>query len=87
MEKWYVAAKKADFEKWAAEFQISPVLARILRNRDLTEEAQVGKFLHGTLKDCYSPWLMKNMERAVELIKEAVEQGVFIRSLESSLFW
>lgn len=79
MEKWYVAAKKADFEKWAAEFQISPVLARILRNRDLTEEAQVGKFLHGTLKDCYSPWLMKDMERAVELIKEAAEQGVFIR--------
>lgn len=79
MEKWYVAAKKADFDKWAAEFQISPVLARILRNRDLTEEAQVGKFLYGTLKDCYSPWLMKDMEKAVELILEAAEQGVFIR--------
>lgn len=79
MEKWYVAAKKADFDKWAEEFQISPVLARILRNRDLTEEAQVRKFLHGTLKDCYSPWLMKDMEKAVELIVKAVEQGVFIR--------
>ncbi|MCM1192228.1 MAG: single-stranded-DNA-specific exonuclease RecJ [Butyrivibrio sp.] len=79
MEKWYVAAKKADFDKWAAEFQISPVLARILRNRDLTEEAQVRKFLQGTLKDCYSPWLMKDMEKAVELITQAVEQGVSIR--------
>lgn len=79
MEKWYVAAKKADFEKWAAEFRISPVLARILRNRDLTEETQVRKFLHGALKDCYSPWLMKDMDKAVELILEAAEQGVFIR--------
>ena len=35
MEKWYVAAKKADFDKWAKEFHISPVTARILRNRDL----------------------------------------------------
>ena len=57
MEKWYVAAKKADFDKWAKEFQISPVLARILRNRDLTEKAQVEKFLHGKLEDCYSRWL------------------------------
>ena len=41
MEKWYVAAKKADFDKWAKEFHISPVTARILRNRDLTEESQI----------------------------------------------
>ena len=74
MEKWYVAAKKADFDKWAAEFHISPVLARILRNRDLTEEAQVRKFLQGTMKDCYSPWLMKDMEKAVGFIIEAAEQ-------------
>ena len=41
MEKWYVAAKKADFDKWAKEFHISPVTARILRNRDLTEDLHV----------------------------------------------
>lgn len=79
MEKWFVAAKKADFEKWAAEFHISPVLARILRNRDLTDETQVERFLHGKLKDCYSPWLLKDMEKAVELILEAVGQGVSLR--------
>lgn len=79
MEKWYVAAKKADFDKWASEFRITPVLARILRNRDLTEETQVRKFLYGTLEDCYSPWLMKDMEKAVELIIEAVEQSIYIR--------
>ena len=51
MEKWYVAAKKADFNAWAAKFHISPVIARVLRNRDLTEEAEVEKFLYGTLED------------------------------------
>lgn len=79
MEKWYVAAKKADFEKWAAEFQISPVLARILRNRGLTEEEQVGRFLNGGLADCHSPWLMKDMDRAVEAIVEAAGRGDLIR--------
>lgn len=79
MEKWYVAAKKADFDKWAADFQISPVLARIIRNRDLIEEEQVRKFLYGKLSDCYSPWLLKDMDKAVELIQEAIAEGLFIR--------
>ncbi|MCI8287178.1 MAG: single-stranded-DNA-specific exonuclease RecJ [Lachnospiraceae bacterium] len=79
MEKWYVATKKADFDRWAAKFHISPVVARVLRNRDLTEEADVEKFLYGTLADCHSPWLLKDMDRAVEEICKEVEAGTFIR--------
>ena len=79
MEKWYVAAKRADFNKWAEEFGISPVLARILRNRELTEETEIRKFLWGPLQDCYSPWLLKDMDKAVELILEAVAEGCHIR--------
>lgn len=79
MEKWFVAAKKADFNKWAEEFHITPVLARILRNRDLTKEEEVERFLHGALGDCYSPWLLKDMDRAVELIRQAVSEGKAIR--------
>ena len=79
MEKWYVAAKKADFNKWAEEFQISPVLARILGNRDLTEETQVRQFLYGTLEDCPSPWLLKDMDRAVEELLSAIGENCKIR--------
>ena len=74
-----MAAKKADFEAWAKRFGIDPVLARILRNRDLTTEEQVGRFLRGSLEDCYSPWLMKDMDKAVSLLMDAVKEGVFIR--------
>ncbi len=79
MEKWFVATKRANFNKWAEEFGISPVLARILRNRELTEEAEIRKFLWGTLQDCYSPWLLKDMDKAVELILEAMAEGCHIR--------
>ena len=79
MEKWFVAAKKADFNKWAEEFRISPVLARILRNRDLTESAELHKFLNGTLADCYAPGLMKDMDKAVEVILRAVAEKQAIR--------
>ena len=79
MEKWFVAAKKADFNKWAQDFNISPVLARILRNRDLTEEAEIEKFLHGTLADCYAPGLMKDMDKAAEILVKSIEEKKSIR--------
>ena len=79
MENWFVAAKRADFNKWAQEFGISPVLARILRNRELTKESQIEQFLNGTLKDCYSPWLLKDMDKAVDFIETAITDAVAIR--------
>lgn len=79
MEKWMVSAKKADFNGWAKKFGISPVLARIIRNRDIVEEEQVAKYLNGTLKDCYSPWLLYDMDRAVENILSHIDSGSHIR--------
>ncbi|MBP3206293.1 MAG: single-stranded-DNA-specific exonuclease RecJ [Lachnospiraceae bacterium] len=79
MEKWLVAAKKADFNKWATDFCIDPVVARILRNRELTDEEQVQRFLRGTLEDCHSYRLLKDMDKAVEIIDTAIGQGQKIR--------
>ena len=78
-EKWLLAAKKADFNAWANVFHISPVLARIIRNRDVTELDQVEKYLYGTMEDCYSPWLLHGMKEAVELLCEEVKAGSRIR--------
>ena len=79
MEKWLVSAKKADFNTWAEKFGISPVLARIIRNRDITEESQVRSFLQGTLKDCHSPWLLYHMDKAVDLIIRKIQEKEPIR--------
>lgn len=79
MEKWLVAAKRADFNEWSRIYQIDPVLARIIRNRDVVEEAEVRKFLQGTIQDCYSPWDLYGMEEGIGLIKQEIEQGTHIR--------
>ncbi len=79
MEKWLVAAKKADFKKWSEEFRIDPVLARIIRNRDITEENEVQKFLYGTLADCHSPWLLHGMEQGITITQEKIQSGAYIR--------
>lgn len=79
MEKWYVAAKRADFSKWADEFHISPVLARIIRNRDITDSREIQKYLYGTMEDCYSPWLLHGMEQAVEILLRKTGEQIPIR--------
>ena len=48
MEKWMVTAKRADFEEIGKKFHISPVLARVIRNRDVIGDEAIEKFLHGT---------------------------------------
>ena len=79
MANWFVAAKKADFNKIAQEFQISPVLARLIRNRDICGAEEIRKYLRGGMEDLYDPWLLKDMDRAVSVIKEAIAEKKKIR--------
>ena len=79
MEKWYVAAKRADFDGIAAQFHISPVLARILRNRDVVGPEAIEKYLNGTVADLYAPSLLKGMEEAARILREKIRAGCRIR--------
>lgn len=79
MEKWYIEAKKADFEAIAQRFHISPVVARLLRNRDMTEDEQMDLFLNGTRESLYDPFLMADMEKAVTLMEGYLREGKKIR--------
>lgn len=79
MAKWMVAAKKADFDGIAAKYHISPVLARIMRNRDVVGDDQIRKYLHGELSDLHDPMLLKDMEKAVRIILEKVREKKRIR--------
>lgn len=79
MEKWFVSAKKADFYKIAEKFHISPVTARLIRNRDVIEEKEIRQYLFGSLEDLYDPEKMKGAMEAAKILKEKIEQGKKIR--------
>lgn len=79
MAKWYVTAKKADFEAIGKRFDISPILARIIRNRDLITEDEIDCFLNGNLSALHSPLLMKDMEKTISILKEKIKQRKKIR--------
>ena len=78
-ELWMVQTKRADFSGLAMRLGVSPVAVRVMRNRGLTEEAEMKKYLYGTLDDLYDPRLMKGMEQAAELIVRKLKEGKHVR--------
>ena len=79
MAKWMVSAKKADFNGIAKRFGIDPVIARILRNRDLVTEEEIDRFLHGTPEDMHSPYLLNDVEKAADIIRNKIAEQKKIR--------
>lgn len=78
-EKWFVTAKKADFAAIGEKFHISPVLARIIRNRDVITEEEVDYFLNGTLDRLHNPREMYDMEKGAAILAGKIEDGKPIR--------
>ena len=76
---WMLRTKRADFQTVAERFHISPVTARIIRNRDVVGEDEIERYLHGAVRDLYDPHLLRGMDRAVRLIREAIGRGARIR--------
>lgn len=79
MAKWMVSAKKADFNSIAKRFGIDPVIARIIRNRDLVTEEEIDRFLNGTLGDLHSPYLLKDVEKAADILRGKIAEQKKIR--------
>ena len=79
MEKWMVYNKRADFQKIGHEFSIDPVIARLIRNRDIQDMDEIRSYLYGTLQEIPSPWEMKDIDRAVAVIEEKIAQKRSIR--------
>lgn len=79
MEKWIVYGKKADFGEISRKFNIDTVMARIIRNRDIINEKDISRYLEGGLEDLYDPHLMKDIDKAVDIILKKKSEGKKIR--------
>lgn len=73
-EKWMVINKKEDFIKLTNEYEINPLIARLLANRGIVNKKEASLFLKGTVNDLNDASLMKDMKKAVSIIKGAIEE-------------
>ena len=79
MEKWIVRTKRAEFDEIAKKFQIDPVTARIIRNRDVVGDDQIQKYLYGGWEDLYDPKQLHDGVEAAKLLSSLIQQKKRIR--------
>ena len=78
-ERWFITMKKADFNHIAEKYHISPIIARLIRNRDVIGDEAVDLYLNGTIADLYDGMLMQDMDRAVDILAEKIREEKRIR--------
>ena len=79
MEKWFLTRKGADFQKISQKFHINPVIARLIRNRDIVGDDEIQFYLNGNVENLYDGILMKDMSVAVDIIREKIQERKSIR--------
>lgn len=78
-ERWVVQNKKADFYGIGQRYGIDPVIARLIRNRDIQDEKEIEQYLYGSVEDLPAPILMKDLEKAVSILIQKIHEGKRIR--------
>ena len=78
-EKWFLQTKKADFNGIAKKYNISPITARLMRNRDVISVKEINQYLNGTIDEISSPWLFKDMDKAVNILSIKINNENKIR--------
>ena len=79
MERWTLLRKGADFAGIGKKYGISPRLACLIRNRDVIGDASIERYLNGTIVDLYDGMLMKDMGKAIDILREKIADGKRIR--------
>jgi len=74
MENWVVVNKKADFNTLAQKFGISPVTARLIRNREVLTEDAFEQYLSGDIRHLNDPHQLKDVDRLCAILKDKIEQ-------------
>ena len=79
MEKWVVAAKKADFQGISNRFGVDPVIARLIRNREQITDEEIDVYLHGKLRNLHSWKELKGIDELLNILIEKIQQKKKIR--------
>ncbi len=79
MKKWFISNKAADFQHITEKFKVSEIIARIMVNRGVKEDNDIEEYLNGTISDMHDPLLMKDMDKARDVIIEKVNENKRIR--------
>lgn len=79
MEKWIEIRKGGNFMEMAKKYGIDPLIARIIRNRDITDEKEITEYLYGGKEALHNPHLLKDADKAAKIIAEGIAEKKAMR--------
>lgn len=79
MEKWIEIRKGGNFMEMAKKYGIDPLIARIIRNRDIIDEKEITEYLYGGKETLHNPHLLKDVDKAAEIIAEGIAEKKTMR--------
>ena len=79
MKRWVLLRKGADFAAIGEKFHISPRIACLIRNRDIIGDDAIDGYLNGTIADLNDGMLMRDMDKAVDILMEKLRGHKRIR--------
>jgi single-stranded-DNA-specific exonuclease len=79
MEKWIEIRKGGNFMEMAKKYGIDPLIARIIRNRDIIDEKEITEYLYGGKEALHNPHLLKDVDKAAEIIAESIAEKKAMR--------
>lgn len=79
MEKWIEIRKGGNFMEKAKKYGIDPLIARIIRNRDIIDEKEITEYLYGGKEALHNPHLLKDVDKAAEIIAEGIAEKKAMR--------
>lgn len=78
-EKWVVLAKGADFNKIGKTYHVDPVIARVVRNREVVSEQELDAYFHPSLDRLHEPSLLQDAEKAAQILMDKIRRQAKIR--------
>ncbi len=74
-KKWeYYETDETKVKEIAEQIQLPTLVANILVNRNITQKDKIEVFLNPNRNDFYSPYLLNDMEKAVNRIQKAIQK-------------
>lgn len=78
-QKWILRQRKVDFDALSQELSVSSLIVRLLCNRGLATKEEMDYFLHGTIAQLHSPYLLKDAKKGMEILLQKIKEGKRIR--------
>ena len=79
LEKWFIKNKKANYKDLASKYGVSEFIMKLIINRDIIEDKLIKSFIKPDLKNFHNAEGMKDIKRAIDILKEKIKENKKIR--------